>query len=154
MDIRFLGHAAFELSDGDTRILIDPFLTGNPKAAAKVHVDDGIEVFPGHPMENGIAQDAGVIDDDIELAEIIDRAVYDSLGGLEVGHALEVGHRLAACRSYFLDNVFGRRSRLPGAVEMSPEVVDDHLGALFSHQEHFFAADSASGPGDDRYFAF
>jgi L-ascorbate metabolism protein UlaG (beta-lactamase superfamily) len=34
MDVRFLGHAAFELSDGDTRILIDPFLTGNPKAAA------------------------------------------------------------------------------------------------------------------------
>jgi L-ascorbate metabolism protein UlaG (beta-lactamase superfamily) len=33
MDIRFLGHSAFELSDGDTRVLIDPFLTGNPKAA-------------------------------------------------------------------------------------------------------------------------
>src|SRR3954467_9468374 len=35
MDIRFLGHACFELSDGDTRVLIDPFLTGNPKAAAE-----------------------------------------------------------------------------------------------------------------------
>jgi len=34
MDIRFLGHSAFELTDGDTRLLIDPFLTGNPKAAA------------------------------------------------------------------------------------------------------------------------
>jgi L-ascorbate metabolism protein UlaG (beta-lactamase superfamily) len=33
MDIRYLGHAAFELSDGDTSVLIDPFLTGNPKAA-------------------------------------------------------------------------------------------------------------------------
>ena len=33
MDIRFLGHACFELSDGDTKVLIDPFLTGNPKAA-------------------------------------------------------------------------------------------------------------------------
>ncbi len=33
MDIRFLGHAAFTLSDGDTTVLIDPFLTGNPKAA-------------------------------------------------------------------------------------------------------------------------
>jgi L-ascorbate metabolism protein UlaG (beta-lactamase superfamily) len=32
MDIRFLGHACFELSDGDTRVLVDPFLTGNPKA--------------------------------------------------------------------------------------------------------------------------
>ena len=33
MDIRFLGHAAFELSDGASSVLIDPFLTGNPKAA-------------------------------------------------------------------------------------------------------------------------
>jgi L-ascorbate metabolism protein UlaG (beta-lactamase superfamily) len=33
VEIRFLGHACFELSDGDTRVLIDPFLSGNPKAA-------------------------------------------------------------------------------------------------------------------------
>jgi len=33
MDLRFLGHACFTLSDGDTTVLIDPFLTGNPKAA-------------------------------------------------------------------------------------------------------------------------
>jgi L-ascorbate metabolism protein UlaG (beta-lactamase superfamily) len=33
MDIQFLGHACFTLSDGDTTVLIDPFLSGNPKAA-------------------------------------------------------------------------------------------------------------------------
>ena len=38
MDVRFLGHACFELSDGDTTVLIDPFLTGNPKAA--ISADD------------------------------------------------------------------------------------------------------------------
>jgi L-ascorbate metabolism protein UlaG (beta-lactamase superfamily) len=32
-EVRFLGHACFTLSDGDTTVLIDPFLTGNPKAA-------------------------------------------------------------------------------------------------------------------------
>jgi L-ascorbate metabolism protein UlaG (beta-lactamase superfamily) len=32
MDIRFLGHSAVELTDGDARILVDPFITGNPKA--------------------------------------------------------------------------------------------------------------------------
>jgi L-ascorbate metabolism protein UlaG (beta-lactamase superfamily) len=32
MDIRYVGHAAVELIDGDTRILMDPFITGNPKA--------------------------------------------------------------------------------------------------------------------------
>ncbi|HWE12770.1 MAG TPA: metal-dependent hydrolase [Solirubrobacteraceae bacterium] len=34
MDLRFLGHACFALSDGDTTVLIDPFLSGNPRAAA------------------------------------------------------------------------------------------------------------------------
>jgi L-ascorbate metabolism protein UlaG (beta-lactamase superfamily) len=33
MDIRFLGHACFEITEGDTRLLVDPFLTGNPSAA-------------------------------------------------------------------------------------------------------------------------
>lgn len=33
MDIRFLGHACFSLTDGETTLLIDPFLSGNPKAA-------------------------------------------------------------------------------------------------------------------------
>jgi L-ascorbate metabolism protein UlaG (beta-lactamase superfamily) len=37
-DVRFLGHACFTLSDGDTTVLIDPFLTGNPKAA--ISADD------------------------------------------------------------------------------------------------------------------
>jgi L-ascorbate metabolism protein UlaG (beta-lactamase superfamily) len=32
MEIRFHGHATFELVDGQTSVLIDPFLTGNPKA--------------------------------------------------------------------------------------------------------------------------
>ena len=34
MDIRFLGHAAFALAHEGTTALVDPFLTGNPKAAA------------------------------------------------------------------------------------------------------------------------
>src|SRR2546421_1930481 len=38
MEVRFLGHACFTLSDGDHRVLIDPFLTGNPKAA--ISADD------------------------------------------------------------------------------------------------------------------
>ena len=37
-EVRFLGHACFTLSDGATTVLIDPFLTGNPKAA--ISADD------------------------------------------------------------------------------------------------------------------
>jgi L-ascorbate metabolism protein UlaG (beta-lactamase superfamily) len=50
MQIRFLGHAAFELSDGDTSVLIDPFLTGNPKAAVSADElsPDAILLTHGH----------------------------------------------------------------------------------------------------------
>ena len=48
MDIRFLGHACFELSDGDTRVLVDPFLTGNPKAAVQASDVNPTHVFLTH----------------------------------------------------------------------------------------------------------
>src|SRR3954453_4761352 len=48
MDIRFLGHACFELSDGDTRVLIDPFLNGNPKAAVGADDVDPTHIFLTH----------------------------------------------------------------------------------------------------------
>ena len=48
MDIRFLGHACFELTDGDTRVLVDPFLTGNPKAAAEASELEPTHIFLTH----------------------------------------------------------------------------------------------------------
>ena len=48
MDIRFLGHACFELTDGDTRVLVDPFLTGNPKAAVEASELEPTHVFLTH----------------------------------------------------------------------------------------------------------
>jgi L-ascorbate metabolism protein UlaG (beta-lactamase superfamily) len=48
MDIRFLGHSCFELTDGDTRVLIDPFLTGNPKAAVAADDLDPTHIFLTH----------------------------------------------------------------------------------------------------------
>jgi L-ascorbate metabolism protein UlaG (beta-lactamase superfamily) len=48
MDVRFLGHACFTLSDGDTTVLIDPFLTGNPKAAVSADEVDATTILLTH----------------------------------------------------------------------------------------------------------
>jgi L-ascorbate metabolism protein UlaG (beta-lactamase superfamily) len=51
VEIRFLGHACFELTEGDTRVLVDPFLTGNPKAATAASEVEPTHIFltHGHP---------------------------------------------------------------------------------------------------------
>jgi L-ascorbate metabolism protein UlaG (beta-lactamase superfamily) len=50
MEIRYYGHATFELADGDTSVLIDPFLTGNPKASVSADAlnPSAILVTHGH----------------------------------------------------------------------------------------------------------
>src|SRR3954453_18715247 len=48
MDIRFLGHACFELSHGHTVVLIDPFLSGNPVASAAAAPGSPPPIFLTH----------------------------------------------------------------------------------------------------------
>jgi L-ascorbate metabolism protein UlaG (beta-lactamase superfamily) len=50
MDIKFLGHAAFALEHDGKTLLIDPFLSGNPKAAATAEevAADAILLTHGH----------------------------------------------------------------------------------------------------------
>jgi L-ascorbate metabolism protein UlaG (beta-lactamase superfamily) len=50
MNIRFLGHSAFALEHDGKTILVDPFLTGNPKAAAAADevAADAILLTHGH----------------------------------------------------------------------------------------------------------
>jgi len=65
MKIRWLGHAAFELEADGTTVLIDPWLTGNPKAAASADDlgADAILLTHGHQDHFGdlvsIAQRTG-----------------------------------------------------------------------------------------------
>ena len=48
VDVRLLGQSAFQLSGGGADVLVDPFLTGNPKAAATAdEVAAGRD--PAHP---------------------------------------------------------------------------------------------------------
>jgi len=48
MDVRFLGHACFSLSDGEHTVLVDPFLSGNPKAAVSADEVDATTILLTH----------------------------------------------------------------------------------------------------------
>jgi L-ascorbate metabolism protein UlaG (beta-lactamase superfamily) len=59
VDIRFLGHACFELKAGGVTVVIDPFLTGNPAAAVSADElePDVILLTHGHGDHLGDAVD-------------------------------------------------------------------------------------------------
>ena len=59
VDIRFLGQSCFELTAGDANVLVDPFLTGNPKAAVSAdEVDPGVILLThGHADHLGDTAD-------------------------------------------------------------------------------------------------
>jgi len=92
MDIRFLGHAAFELSDESASVLIDPFLTGNPAAA--VAADElspqAILLTHGHADHFGdtvsIAKRTGA-----EVVAIVEIAGELSADGVEHVHDPNMG---------------------------------------------------------------
>jgi L-ascorbate metabolism protein UlaG (beta-lactamase superfamily) len=60
VEIRFLGHACFELSEGEARVLIDPFLTGNPMAAADAGEIEATHILLTHGHGDHLG-DAGEI---------------------------------------------------------------------------------------------
>jgi L-ascorbate metabolism protein UlaG (beta-lactamase superfamily) len=92
MEIRFLGQSAFELTDGTTTVLIDPFLTGNPKAAAAADDlnPDVILLTHGHADHLGdtvaIAKRTGA-----EVLAIVELANELSEEGLEKVHDPNLG---------------------------------------------------------------
>jgi L-ascorbate metabolism protein UlaG (beta-lactamase superfamily) len=93
MDIRFLGHACFELTESDTRVLVDPFLTGNPKAAAKAEEMEPTHIFLTHGHADHIgdtvdiakrtgAQVVAIVEIAAELqADGVDNVADPNLGG-------------------------------------------------------------------------
>jgi L-ascorbate metabolism protein UlaG (beta-lactamase superfamily) len=96
MDIRFLGHACFELSDGDTRVLIDPFLTGNPKAAVEAADVDPTHIFltHGHADHLGdtvdLAKRTGAqVVAIVELANEIGESGVDNVSDPNIGGTVE-----------------------------------------------------------------
>jgi len=99
MDIRFLGHAAFELTDGETRVLIDPFLTGNPKAAVTADEVEPTHIFLTHGHADHIGDTADIAKRTgaqvvaiIELANELQEDGVENVSDPNLGGTVEFGN--------------------------------------------------------------
>ena len=114
-----------------------------------MHVDDGVPLLLTHVEDHPVAQDAGDVDENVELAVLVERLAHHVLGGLVVGDAVAVGDRFAAGLFDLLDHFVGWSARRPCAVDVRAEVVDDDLRALSGHQLGDGCADAPARAGDN-----
>ena len=109
MDVRFLGHACFELSDGDTKVLIDPFLTGNPKAAVSADELNPATILVTHGHQDHTA----------DVVSIATRT------GAPVVASTELAHEFAEDGAEALDvNLGGTATFDWGSVKLVPALHD------------------------------
>ena len=117
--------------------------------ALEVDAHDRVEVVLAHVEDHRVADDPGVVHEDVELAERLDRGVDHLAGALEVGHVAVVRHRVAAA---LLDQLYDDVGVLfAGAVapHRAAEVVDHDFGAVLGKFERVATTDPVRCAGDD-----
>src|SRR5262249_5372765 len=80
--------------------------------------------------QRAVAHDAGVVHQDVDLAELAYRGLDDATGALEVAHRVVVRDRLGAERLDVLARLRGRVVLRPLSVEAHADVVDPDARAL------------------------
>jgi len=97
MEIKFHGHACFELSDGDTNVLVDPFLKpNNPKAVATADEVEPTHIAITHGHADHIADAVPVAKRTgahcvalVELANWLDSQGADAISDPNLGGTVE-----------------------------------------------------------------
>ena len=104
---------------------VRPGRRGDVVGAVEVDVDHRVPEVGRHVVERLVAEDAGVVDDDVDASEGVERGLHDRRSALGRRHRIGVGDSLAAeCRD-LVDHPLGGALVAAGAVDRSAEVVDD-----------------------------
>ena len=119
-----------------------------------MHPDHVAPLVLGHVEDHALAQDAGHVDQDVELAGAVQRLPHEVLGLSVVRDVGIVRLGGAARLDDRSDDLVGGRGVLALPVHGATEVVDDDRGALGGHELCDAAPDAASSAGHDRAQSF
>jgi L-ascorbate metabolism protein UlaG (beta-lactamase superfamily) len=119
MEIKFHGHSCFELSDGDTRVLIDPFLVpNNPAATASAGDVDPTHIVISHGHADHIADAARVAKaSGSECVAIVEIAKWLEEQGVEKVHDPNLGGTVSFEWGWVKLVPAWHTSTLPGSAE-------------------------------------
>ncbi len=116
----------------------------NPEWRGQVDVEHGPPLCVGHLLDDVVPGITGIVDDDVEAAEAIDRARDEALADFGRNHIAHIQHRFAASLP---DRLHDLRSR-PAVT-----VVDHQLRAFARQLPGDCGADATPGTGDQRDFS-
>jgi hypothetical protein len=94
-----------------------------------MHVEHGVDRLRGGVDDRGVAQDAGVVHDDVDAIELVQAGLHHRLGAFGAGDAVVVRDGDASGGSDLVDDGRGARGRGAAAVHRGPEIVDHDGGA-------------------------
>ena len=127
VNIRFLGHAAFSISDGTHTVLIDPFITGNPQSEAAGITADSLDathiaLTHGHEDHVGdtvaIAKRTGAtVFAGFELSNLLGEQGVENLEPANPGGGVDMPFgRLALTFAYHSSSFQGQYTGMPAGL--------------------------------------
>ena len=91
---------------------------------AQVHINHRIPFGIGHILERSIAQDACIVNENINAAECVFRGGHHGLGRGVVGHRTVIGDSPTASGNDFVDHAVCHTLATAGAITCATEIIN------------------------------
>ncbi|MOA01415.1 hypothetical protein D3C78_1208230 [compost metagenome] len=119
--------------------------TQDAERCGQVAVDDGVPLLVAHLLDHVVPGVAGVVDDDVDAAVVLDSSLDEAIGEIDSGDTADAGHGFAASGADLGNHFFSRAGI---------QVIDHHTGAIARQFQRDAATDATTGTGDQGDFAF
>src|SRR5690606_175951 len=128
-----------------------PHRLGAVDASGQVDIHDELEIFQAHFVKAFIAQNTGIVDQNIDMAPFLDGVGDHFFDRWHIGDAAPCCHGYAALSLDFSDHLFGNRGRTASAVTRAAKVSDDNLHAAARQFHRMFLAKPGASARDNGY---